>query len=232
MLTHHMHTLICSHSHVHGLGHPKSHMHKLTHAWKTEHIFTHKTHKHRLTSAHAHSPVFAHAWCSHSHVCRLIRAHIYLSHTCTFSQIRMTFITHLHSYVHMLTHPPTHVYTHTHSCTLTMLTSIHACTYAHLYRTIVYTLVLSGTHFIYTLAYLPILEHTNHAKPSHAPRMVYFYLFPHHPLLPLTPQSGASLLRAYNVTLPSWTFLVLWKQGPYLLHRVLLPGTDFPKATL
>lgn len=115
------------------------------------------------------------------------------SHTCI----------HICTYAHLLIH----VYTHTYSCTLTMLTSIHTCTYTHSYRTHSLILILSHTH-IDTLACSLILEHTNHAKTSHASTMGYFFhLFPHHPLLPPSP----SLVSHFSgpITVPSWTFLVL-----------------------
>lgn len=109
----------------------------------------------------------------------------------------------LHTCIHVCICPLTHVCIHTHSCKLTMLTPlIHAHTHTHTEPT-VYTLIISCTH-IYTLACSPVLEHTNHAKPSHDPAMGYFHLFPHHPLLLLTPSHFSG-----PITLPSWKFLVL-----------------------
>lgn len=180
-------------SQAHGLGHPKSHMHKLPYAWRPEHMFTHETHKHRLTNTHACSQVFAHAWCSHSHVSSMPNTPFTYLHIFLNSHALHNTPAFICAYAHLLTH----VYTHTHSCTLTMLTPfLHTHMYTHTEPT-VYTFTLSCTH-IYTLACSLVLEHTNHAKPSHDPAMGYFHLFPRHPLLPLTPSHFSG-----PVTLPS-----------------------------
>lgn len=86
------------------------------------------------------------------------------AHSLKFTYLSLhTHNSHLHSYVHMLTYSP--MFAHT----LTMITYTHPCIFAHLYRT-AYTLIHCCTHTC-TLAYSPILKHTNYAKVSHSPNM-------------------------------------------------------------
>lgn len=129
-----------------------------------------------------------------------------------------------HTCIHMCICSLTQVCTHTLSCTHTMLTSIH--TYTHSNR----------TQFTYSFSLTPTFTHLHvHLSLNTQTTLSHHMLRPWatstcSPTTHCCPSLPAWCRTSQAIMLLSWTFLVLWKQGPFPLHRVLLPEAVFPQG--